>query len=89
MGYPSQVVIKDDGVPGMFMRMAVMRPPDMPPTYIETRSASPTVGAMEKVKGIIKVTHKTAVSPGMAPKIMPINIPRTITTHIIGVPPNT
>ena len=32
IGCPSKVVHTDDGVPGMLMRMAGTRPPEMPPT---------------------------------------------------------
>ena len=32
IGCPSKVVHTDEGVPGMLMRMAGTRPPEMPPT---------------------------------------------------------
>ena len=33
MGEPSKVVHREEGVPGMLIRMAGTRPPEMPPTY--------------------------------------------------------
>ncbi len=46
IGYPSSVVITEAGVPGMRKSVAVIRPPEMDPTYIETSSTIASVGCM-------------------------------------------
>ena len=37
IGYPSNVVGTDAGVPGIFSKIAVISPPDTPPIYIPNR----------------------------------------------------
>ena len=43
IGYPSKVVMMEDGVPGMRKRVAEIRPPDTDPTYIATSRTSASV----------------------------------------------
>ena len=43
IGYPSKVVMIEDGVPGMRNRVAEIRPPDTDPTYIATSRTSASV----------------------------------------------
>lgn len=88
MGYASKVVQMDDGVPGMFIKVAGTRPPLMPPTY------SPSNRAKDSVKGYAYVTGKNtaiaivAVIPGIAPKIIPIITPIKHRIIAVGVRPN-
>ena len=46
IGYPSNVVITEDGVPGILRRVALMRPPETEPTYIATISTRACVEFM-------------------------------------------
>ena len=46
MGRPSKQVATEEGVPGMFSRMAEIRPPEMPPMYRATSMEMPWVDCM-------------------------------------------
>ena len=47
MGYPSNTVATDEGVPGIRMSIAAINPPEMPPTYSATRNAIPCMDGNE------------------------------------------
>ena len=47
MGLPSKQVATEEGVPGMFSRMAEIRPPEMPPMYRAISMEMPSEAAME------------------------------------------
>ena len=46
MGEPSKVVATEEGVPGIFSRMAEIRPPEVPPTYSPISMPMPSTGDM-------------------------------------------
>ena len=62
-------------VPGVLMRMALMDPPKLAPKKIEVSIKMPGMGSKEKVNGSNTVMARLPLSPGMAPKIMPMSIP--------------
>ena len=47
MGEPSKVVAMEAGVPGIFSRIAEIKPPEMEPTYTATSSVMPFTSDME------------------------------------------
>ena len=46
IGRPSKQVAIEDGVPGMFSKIADIKPPDIPPTYKATKVDTPCSGVM-------------------------------------------
>ena len=46
IGAPSKVVATEEGVPGIFSRMAEIRPPEVPPTYSPISIPIPFTGDM-------------------------------------------
>ena len=85
MGPPSKTVEMEDGVPGIFSKMAEIRPPEMPPMYRPTSRARPLVTSMLKVRGRNRTTAMVADRPGMEPKMMPIMVPNQMSTRQEGV----
>jgi hypothetical protein len=78
IGYASNVVATDAGVPGILSRLAEMRPPEMPPTKMPINKHSPGIDAIPKVNGSIKTMPIVAVRPGTAPKIIPKIVPAKV-----------
>ena len=78
MGYPSNVVAIDAAVPGMFIKIAAIRPPEKPPMYTPSRRARPSATAMRNVMGRNKAIAIVVERPGMAPKINPTTTPNKI-----------
>ena len=75
----------EEGVPGIFKRMAEINPPEMPPMYSPTSSARPMVGSMLKVMGKNSTTAMVAERPGIEPKIMPSMVPAQIRARQAGL----
>lgn len=84
IGAPSKVVAMEDGVPGIFSRMAATRPPEMPPTYKATNVDKPCTGVIVYVTGRNMMSASVAVRPGTAPKMMPTKTPRTMNPSVSG-----
>ena len=68
----------EEGVPGMLIRIAVMRPPEMPPTKSPTSRLRLITGSTPKVSGRHSAMAMVAVSPGIEPKMMPTTTPPKI-----------
>lgn len=83
-GRPSKQVAIEEGVPGIFNKIADTKPPDIPPIYKATKEAIPMVVGIEKVIGSIIAMAIVAVSPGIAPKIIPMPVHKKINTMLIG-----
>ena len=84
MGPPSNTVAMEDAVPGIFSRMAEIRPPEMPPRYRPTKRAMPFMGSMPKDMGRNRISAIDADSPGIEPKIMPMTTPIKISARQKG-----
>jgi len=78
MGPPSNTVATEEGVPGIFNKIAEINPPDVPPTSMAINIAIPLRGLIEKVKGRQSATPIVEVKPGIAPKIIPSTTPKNI-----------
>ena len=86
MGAPSNAVTIEAGVPGIFSRIEETRPPEIPPMYSAISSAMALLSLIAKVIGRQMVTAIVAVSPGIAPKILPIRVPAATSTMLSGSP---
>ena len=69
------------GVPGVFMSIAVMEPPYMPPQYIAMSRTIAVTGSIVKVSGSASATPIVAVRPGSAPMMIPTIIPAKSTNR--------
>ena len=78
IGAPSKQVATEEGVPGMLIKIAEIRPPDTPPTYKPINSEIAAVISMPKVSGMHSATAIVAVRPGIEPKIIPTTTPSEI-----------
>ena len=67
-GVPSNVVAIEDGVPGIFNKIAATNPPEIPPTYKAINVDIPCIGVIVYVTGKNIIIAIVAVSPGTAPK---------------------
>ena len=76
IGWPSNVVAIDEGVPGSPSRTAVTSPPAEPPTYTPVMAASPCSGSRPKVNGNTTMMVIVIVTPGSAPPTIPASVPR-------------
>ena len=85
IGPPSNTVAMEEGVPGIFSRMAEIRPPDMPPRYKPTSSEMPFMGSMPKDMGKNRISAMVELRPGMEPKMMPITTPMKIRSRQKGL----
>ena len=83
MGKPSITVATEEGVPGMRISIAVMQPPEIPPTKTATKRLMPICGGMVKVKGMSKATAMAAVRPGIMPMIMPPSTPAKMSDRVV------
>src|SRR5699024_9678885 len=75
IGYPSNVVAIEEGVPGIFISVAEINPPDIPPIYNPIKREKPTIGSIPKVIGKHNAIAIVALRPGIAPKVIPNNTP--------------
>jgi hypothetical protein len=84
MGPPSKTVAIEDGVPGIFNKIAEINPPEIPPKYSPTKRAIPFIGIIPKDMGKNNTTAIVADNPGIEPKIIPITTPNKIRTRHMG-----
>ena len=63
------------GVPGMRKSIAMINPPEMPPTYSPIRRVTALTGFIWKVSGRVSAMSIEAVRPGIAPTTMPSAVP--------------
>ena len=84
-GNPSSAVAAASGVPGVFIRIAGIAPPNSPPFMIPTRNEIATNGSMTKVKGMAIAIAITGPMPGIAPTIWPIATPSTTKARLTSV----
>jgi hypothetical protein len=84
MGPPSKTVATDAGVPGIFKRIAEIKPPEMPPIYNPINREIPLIADIPKDNGRNRHTAITADKPGMEPKMMPMNTPAQINRRQVG-----
>ena len=62
-------------VPGVLMRMALMEPPKLEPKKMAASISRAGTVPIWKVKGSSTVMARLPFSPGIAPKMMPMNSP--------------
>ena len=74
----------DEGVPGIFNKIAAIRPPDMAPMYKAMRRLNPSLASIANVSGRNRETAIVADKPGMAPKIIPITVKHNMTSMKLG-----
>ena len=77
-GYPSKSVAAAAFVPGVLIKIALIEPPKLEPKKIAVSSKSAGTGSSINVNGRSTVIARFPFIPGMAPKIIPTNIPRFI-----------
>src|SRR5699024_2491365 len=82
IGYPSNVVATEEGVPGIPSNIDVIRPPLAPPAHTPIINEIPANGSIAKLNGSVRATAIVIVKPGMLPKIIPAITP-TIIKNII------
>ena len=70
--------------PGILNRVAVMRPPETLPTYIETSSTMAESPDSPKVKGRESAMSMAPVRPGIAPTVIPKSVPKTVMSSSSG-----
>ena len=75
----------DEGVPGMFIRIADIAPPAMPPMYTPINVPIAVTSLIEKVRGIIRATPIVALNPGSAPKMRPTATPSNTQSRPVGL----
>ncbi len=78
IGWPSKVVAIDAAVPGIFIKIADIRPPENPPIYTPISNASPSDITILKVIGKNNAIAIVVERPGIAPKIRPTMTPPSI-----------
>ena len=78
IGYPSKQVAIEELEPGMPISTAEINVPDTPPIHIASNTMNEVVVDSPNVTGSSSEIPSVALSPGIAPKIMP-----TITTPVI------
>ena len=74
----------EEAVPGIFKRIAEIKPPEIPPIYTATSVFIPMDGVILKVRGKNKATAMDAESPGMEPNIIPTATPAIIRNREAG-----
>ena len=84
IGPPSNTVEMEDGVPGIFSRMAEISPPEIPPSYKPTRSEIPFIGVIPKDIGRNRTTAIVADRPGIEPNMIPTITPISMSSRHIG-----
>ena len=82
MGYPSNDVAIEDDVPGMFIRIAGILPPKLPPVKIEVRNSMACMKSIYRVTGRKIAMAIDICKPGTAPKSNPIRIPGMIINQL-------
>ena len=85
IGPPSNTVAMEEGVPGIFNKIAEINPPEIPPMYSPISNEIPLVGSRPKDKGRNRTTAMVADSPGMDPKMIPTTTPRQIKAKQVGL----
>jgi len=86
MGYPSMHVAAAAGVPGVEMRIALISPPCMAPTYTPSKTMRAAIGgSIWYVKGTRSAMVIVAVRPGSAPAMMPTVMPIIIIDITLNV----
>src|SRR5690606_36392087 len=81
MGKPSKVVATAEDVPGIFIRIAVTPPPNMPPVKMEVRNSIAVRKSKASVAGRKMAMAMEVCRPGMQPKTSPIRRPTGTTSH--------
>ena len=84
IGCPSRQVAMEAGVPGIFSKIAEIRPPEIPPIYNAIRTEIPCVAAILYVTGRNMAMAMVAVSPGIQPKMIPTKVPMNTQTIQMG-----
>jgi hypothetical protein len=84
-GYPSNVVATAAAVPGIRNSIADTRPPETPPIYIPIIIHTVGMTSIAKVNGSTKATAIGVFSPGIAPNVIPMTVPRKINARFVGV----
>ena len=77
-------VIRDAAVPGIFKRIAEIRPPENPPIYSPIKIEILGSIFMAKVMGKNRATAMVVESPGIAPKTKPMITPPQINKIFCG-----
>ena len=85
MGAPSKQVATELGVPGILIRMAEIRPPEIAPMYRLISRHMVLVLSMVKTMDMNTEMASVALMPGIAPKTIPTAVPRTISRRQPGV----
>ena len=75
IGCPSKHVATEAGVPGIFKRMAEIRPPEQLPIYSAISNAIQVTESRTNVRGRNRIMAITVVMPGKAPNMMPMIVP--------------
>ncbi len=84
IGFPSKQVATEEGVPGIFSRMAEIRPPEIPPMYSAISMEMPCEEVTEYVTGRNMTTAIVAVRPGIEPKMIPTMVPSATRAMVSG-----
>ena len=61
----------DAGVPGMRNKVAAIKPPEIPPTYMPISMVMALTLSMKNVRGSVNVISMVAVRPGIEPMMIP------------------
>ena len=85
MGAPSRQVATELGVPGILIRMAEIRPPEIAPMYRLISRHMVLVLSIVKTMDMNTEMASVALMPGIAPKTIPTAVPRTISRRQPGV----
>ena len=83
-GYPSRTVAAADGVPGVLSNTADMDPPYIDPQKRPQSMTSATSLGSIYTRGRSRMMPIDPESPGIAPMIIPIIMPKTIRTNVVG-----
>ena len=83
-GPPSNTVAMEEGVPGIFSKIAEISPPEVAPMNSATSSDNPACGPMVNVRGRHRATAMVAERPGTAPKTIPTATPIAINIMIFS-----
>ena len=75
IGYPSNDVAIDEDVPGIFIRIAGILPPKLPPVKMEVRNSMACMKFIYRVAGRKIAIAMDICNPGTAPNNNPIRIP--------------
>jgi hypothetical protein len=82
-GCPSNPVAIEEGVPGMFRRIADIEPPNTAATKIAIKKKKDASDGKPKVRGVNMARVMVEVSPGIEPKTSPIEVPNKIRRRIL------